>query len=49
MNKFALGAFSAIVALAIAAALFDVYTQYNYCKEVGGTLVRGLIGVVCVK
>ena len=49
MNKFSVGALIAVVVLITSAALFDIYTQYHYCKEVGGTLVRGLIGVVCVK
>lgn len=49
MSKLSVAALVAVAVLATSAALFDIYTQYHYCKEIGGTLVRGLIGVVCIK
>ena len=39
----------AVVAVFMVVALIGIYAQWRDCNEVGGTIVRGLFGLECIK
>lgn len=49
MGKWAERAAIAAVAVFIVVALIGVYATWSDCKAAGGTPVRGLFGLECIK